>query len=261
MLIDDLKATILPEPAEYLISQVRNLQYQPRQFSLVKNAGIFSLEKISLKEFEKVNEKPDAIVFVFTGENFPTYDFLKMMSRPDLLCDVPLVAITNYKYADLIKYANSISMINNESDVIVFLSVLSNSAESSSLKGYSLRELISEFENAELPLSCWTSGNQLSIINHSLRTYGLDNSTREDSWLMYNWKKYIYKSMNLGMNNYWHYSLVRLWTIVMFKAMLKKDESWKMIDYENVWKLYYTPEVLYSPNAREYWVQPDIREL
>jgi hypothetical protein len=82
----------------------------------------------------------------------------------------------------------------------------------------------------------------------------------------------IYKRMeqrNLEYNTYWHYSIVRFWIEMIHKYAdysvpfedVYNAKSTEWIKNPKLWNYYYSPDKLFSPYARDSWVQPDLRRI
>ena len=236
----------LPFLGKYLIDQIieNNRTYDfSKNFNFVKNNKYFSF---NIKYFDKYNCHDNNIIIILTQYNFETYDFLKLYNNVN-----NALVISTYNNPPLSKYSDKLSLLLTKDDINVYLSSLKLCVKNNDNEEINI---IREFENRRFPLEKWTLKIQLFIINYSLQKYGYENTIREDSWLMYNWRNYIFQNLNLNTNAYWHYTMIVFWATLLYKKI-------KVVNFENVWEKYYSPEVIYSPDARDHYVCPNLLKL
>lgn len=138
-------------------------------------------------------------------------------------------------------------------------------------------DMAKQFENATLPLHIWDHFGRLKIVGYSLIKYGYENSIDPNGWLCTNWKKY---KTTIGHGHLWNYSLTRFWATILsnllkkYKSTLKlsPQQSWGKyfselydmnteIHQGRLFEQYYSSDVIFTDEARNNWVPPNLNPL
>jgi len=259
-----------------------NVNLNIGSWDLTKNDVTISASSMELRDIDKINEIPiSGLVIVLTGNKFPVETINRIGTRSGT---IPVLFISNYSQPLVAGY-NFIHVCNDDDDIKWFLSTLlsrnvkmsnsetpaSNTSPWQSIKPehLPLPKLINEFENSRLSFDNWTHKTQMMIIYESLKKYGYDGTYPETSWLCVNWKKYIYNVMNLEYNTYWHYSIIRFWVEMIHKyadysqpfEYVYNAQNMGWIKNPQLWSYYYSPNILFSPSARDGWIPPNLRSI
>ncbi|XWV26097.1 hypothetical protein QJ857_gp0983 [Tupanvirus soda lake] len=127
-----------------------------------------------------------------------------------------------------------------------------------------LYEMAQLFENANLPIYMWDHYGRLRIVYYSIMTYGFIQTIDPNGWLCTNWRKY---KTSIGHGHLWHYTLTRFWAHIIYN-LSKKYKNFDDLYINNptihngqLFKEYYTEEILFSPYARNNWVDPNIKKI
>ena len=151
---DNPNEATFPVEAKYLVSLLKNYQYNPRTFDFVKNAEIISytIEVLTDNISEIFVNCIDGIVVVLSGTSYPYYPMAKLLSLLNTSTVLPFMVISKFKFPELV----GLPICNTTNDVVLYLgSVIKNSSPYIPKYKFGLYDLISEFENATLPLECW----------------------------------------------------------------------------------------------------------
>lgn len=297
VLFDDIVTRNRPLLLTTLAEEIHNTNQNLNigHWSLTKNdlamsitTGTLNADSVNAINYKVVS----GIVVVVTGQKLP-HGLIDQLTTQSAVYKCPVLFMSNIPHPSITTYSpEQIKICNNFDDISLFLNtVMTKPSPSSVIKMSSsetpslgtspwqyhlsasdltIDKLVHLFENTQLPLENWTHKTQLSIILYSIRKYGYENSIDEKSWLMLNWKKYIFNVMNLEYNTYWHYSLIHFWVNILnkyanypnvpFDHIYMSDQlAW--IRNPELWKYYYTKDVLFSPHARDCWVEPDLRKI
>lgn len=145
-------------------------------------------------------------------------------------------------------------------------------------------KLVDQFVNRTLPLDIWDHYGRLRIVYYALKTYGLNNTIDKTGWFCTNWIRY---KTSIGHGDLWHYTLTRFWTHILFNlvyqfnysrdaatqiaysgVLMDKYDSFEKLYDDNpvihsgrLFEKYYTRERLFTPLARENWVEPDLTKI
>jgi hypothetical protein len=255
ILIDDLNNKNRPITLTYLLQKIGNTNKIP--LNLIDNKQNISANIYDFSQFDSFDliSKYNSILLVYTGKP-NMYDLINLVNYNNNYYNLPLFYMAN---EDLNNTGNlNANRITSIKDVDILLQLtmqlpvplISEERVQAIELGdvNNIDKLVYEFQNRMLSYDQWTYNNQMKIIKYAIDKYGLENSTRIDGWLMINWKKFIYSMVNLGYNNYWHYSLLRFYAIMISKGILPNDK---------LTEKYYDKNVLYSPYARDFWIPPN----
>ena len=130
-------------------------------------------------------------------------------------------------------------------------------------KTINISEMVTQFENATLPLSLWDHFGRLRIVNYYLTEYGYEKTIDKTGLLCTTWKKY---KTSVGHEHLWNYTLTRFWINILFS--LRKNDPFltftqlydknTQIQYGSFFKNYYSEDVLFSQYAKDNWVEPNL---
>ncbi|XWV24850.1 hypothetical protein QJ856_gp0933 [Tupanvirus deep ocean] len=127
-----------------------------------------------------------------------------------------------------------------------------------------LHEMANLFENTKLPIYMWDHYGRLRIVYYSIMTYGFIQTIDPNGWLCTNWRKY---KTSIGHGHLWHYTLTRFWAHII-NNLVKKYKNFNDLYINNplihngqLFKEYYTDEILFSPYARNNWVDPNLKKI
>ena len=120
-----------------------------------------------------------------------------------------------------------------------------------------------QFQSGTMPLHIWDHYGRLRIVDYSLMKYGYANTIDPNGWLCKHWKSY---KTTIGHGDLWHYSLTRFWINIIYNLQTKNkyktfDELYKNnpnIHTGSLFKKYYSDDVIFTPKARNEWVQPNL---
>lgn len=104
---------------------------------------------------------------------------------------------------------------------------------------------------------------RLKIVDYAIMTYGYKGAIDSNGWLCTNWKKY---KKSIGHGNLWNYSLTRFWINILYNLQVKNnyksfDELYtnnSIIHNGKLFQQYYSNDVLFSDNAKNNWVPPNL---
>lgn len=131
----------------------------------------------------------------------------------------------------------------------------------------SLDDLAINFVNTTLPIVDWDHRNRLRIVYYSLCNVGLEKTMNPNGWLCRNWRKY---KTSIGHGNLWNYTLTMFYAKLIYKNMF---ENYSIISFDDLYNAqhnlqnarlfneYYSNEVLFTPFAKENWVEPNLKAL
>ncbi len=133
-----------------------------------------------------------------------------------------------------------------------------------SSRSISTKELVILFEKCKLPLELWDHYGRLRIVSYAITKYGFQKAFEQDSWLCMVWKKY---KTSIGHGHLWHYTLTRFWGNIIYNLHKKGiyssfDELYDKnpeIHFGKLFQKYYTNDVLFSKDARNHWVPPNLK--
>ena len=255
ILIDDINNKNKPILLTYLLQKIGNTNKIP--LNLIDNKENISANIYDFSQFDSFDliRKYNSILLIYLNQP-NTYDLIKLIDYNNNYYNLPIFYIANTNLNSNLNI--NINRITTYQDVDILLKltmqlpvplISEERVQAIELGDVSnIQKLVYEFENRILSVDQWTYENQMKIIKYAIDKYGLDNSIRIDGWLMINWKKFVYSIVNLGYNNYWHYSLLRFYAIMISKGILPN---------EKLAAEYYDKNVLYSPYARDFWIPPN----
>jgi hypothetical protein len=128
-----------------------------------------------------------------------------------------------------------------------------------------ISEMVTQFENATLPLSIWDHFGRLRIVNYYLTEYGYNKTIDKTGPLCTSWKKY---KTSVGHEKLWNYTLTRFWINILHSLHQKHPsltftqiyDKYTQIQYGSFFKNYYSEDVLFSQFAKENWVEPNLEK-
>jgi len=126
-----------------------------------------------------------------------------------------------------------------------------------------ISDMVTQFENATLPLSLWDHFGRLRIVNYYLTEYGYDKTIDKTGLLCTSWKKY---KTSVGHEKLWNYTLTRFWVNILRSLHQKEPlltfiqlyDKYTQIQYGGFFKNYYSEDVLFSQYAKDNWVEPNL---
>lgn len=130
-------------------------------------------------------------------------------------------------------------------------------------KTININEMVTQFENATLPLSLWDHYGRLRIVNYYLNEYGYEKTIDINGPLCKAWKKY---KTTIGHEKLWNYTLTRFWINILYSLHKKEPQltfsqlydKYTQIQYGSFFKKYYSEDILFSQYAKDNWVSPNL---
>jgi len=126
-----------------------------------------------------------------------------------------------------------------------------------------ITEMAKKFQDCTLELEMWDHYGRLRIVDYSLMKYGYKKTIDPNGWLCTNWRKY---KTSIGHGNLWNYTLTRFWANILYNLQAKNNyKSFNILYTSNppihngkLFQQYYSNEVLFSDNAKNSWVEPNL---
>jgi hypothetical protein len=125
-------------------------------------------------------------------------------------------------------------------------------------------DLVEKFQNCSLELDIWDHYGRLRIVHYSLQTFGINDTVNPNGWLCSNWKKY---KTTIGHGNLWHYTLTCFWAYVIYDLMSNHKNFYDLyidnpqIHNGHLFQQYYSQDILFTPHARNNWVEPNLKKI
>lgn len=160
--------------------------------------------------------------------------------------------------------------INKNDAIIWFKNIIDKQEKINKPNNYhGDEELLSLFRLAQLPMNEWNHENRLRIVYLHLIRFGYANSIKIDGELCKNWINY---KTTIGHSELWNYTITRFFIEFIYK-IINNDKS--MNNFNDIWyckkyeflkngKLfldYYSRERLFSENAKNNFVEPDLKNI
>ena len=125
-------------------------------------------------------------------------------------------------------------------------------------------QFVKQFDKGTLPLEMWDHYGRLQIVYYSVVKFGLPPTMQLNSWLCTKWKSY---KESIGHGHLWNYTLTMFWAQIIAKLAPKynnfnelyADNTW--IHNGNLYRSYYSDEIIFSSAAKNNWVKPDLKAL
>jgi hypothetical protein len=124
-----------------------------------------------------------------------------------------------------------------------------------------LEKLIDLFQTSKLPLEYWNHKNRLQLIFIAIKVHGYSQTIKNDSWLCFYWKKYLFST---NQEKLYNYTLIRFWIEIIYSLVDKYDyfedlyQKNPQITNSNMVFEYYSKNILFSENARNNFIKPDL---
>ena len=141
--------------------------------------------------------------------------------------------------------------------------ILVNQGNKYTSKNIKIMDMVKLFENCTLPIELWDHYGRLRIVHYSIRKYGFNDSINQNGWLCTNWKKY---KTSIGHGDKWHYTLTRFWINIISQLNETYDSFEKMyaevpmIQRGNLFKDYYSDDIIANQYARNNWIAPNLKQ-
>lgn len=128
-----------------------------------------------------------------------------------------------------------------------------------------LEELVKQFVECNLSIDNWNHLNRLRLVYFSLKNFGYSSTISKTGWLCVYWNKY---KNTIGHSHLWNYTLTKFWVDEIHRLMSKNPQmnfaeiynKYTHLSDGNLHKKYYTNEVLFSTQARNDWIEPNLQK-
>lgn len=127
-----------------------------------------------------------------------------------------------------------------------------------------LEDLVKQFVECNLSIDNWNHLNRLRLVYFSLKNFGYSSTISKTGWLCVYWNRY---KNTIGHSHLWNYTLTKFW-IDKINELIEKNpkmnfaeiyNKYTYLSNGNLHKKYYTNEVLFSTEARNNWIEPNLQ--
>jgi len=127
-------------------------------------------------------------------------------------------------------------------------------------------QMVNLFMNLTLPLSVWDHYGRLRIVHYALITHGYEDCINSSGWLCSHWRQY---KASIGHDHHWHYTLTRFW-VEIIRSLVQRNpkqtfqelyQSNPQIQRGQLFRQYYSDNVLFNDLARNQWIGPNLAML